>query len=166
MIKGTLFPWDTNEALIDIQSRLYSEMLLRLYSHARDRYLDACRLIEVDTDLAIRVRSMDYFDHRTLQDVHDLIAAWFRFSQDDGGQLRLDETTEGCQERVGTEWRTFFEKEVSRLGSDDGFARAILIASAFGNTDRGYAAEAYLRETLKKQYCAMEHSRAAATTEF
>jgi hypothetical protein len=103
---GTEFSGDTNQTLKDVQFRLYGEMLLRLYSRPRDPYLDACRLIQVKTDLATRLRSMDGFDHRTLQDIHDIIAAWFRFSQDDGGQLRLGESGETYEARITTEWRT------------------------------------------------------------
>jgi len=161
---GTEFPADTNQTLKDVQFRLYSEMLLRLYSRPRDRYLDACRLIQIDTELATRLRTMDGFDHRTLQDIHDLIAAWFRFSQDDGGQLRLGESDETYTDRLGAEWRAFFEAEVTGLSADDEFARAVLVAAAFGNTDRGYAAEAQLREILKERYRAMKQPRATATT--
>jgi hypothetical protein len=155
---GTEFPGDTNQTLKDVQFRLYGEMLVRLYSKPRDRYLDAIRLVQVDTDLATKVRSMDGFDHRTLQDIHDLIAAWFRFSQDDGGQLQLGETEEAYQTRMATRWRAFFEEELDRLASDDEFSRAVLIAAAFGNTERGYAAEAQLREMLKERYRAMKQS--------
>lgn len=162
---GTEFPADTNATLKAVQFRLYGEMLLRLYSRPRDRYLDACRLVQIDTDLSTRLRSMDGFDHRTLQEIHDLVAAWFRFSQDDGGQLRLCETEEAYQDRLAAEWRTFFEEEVGRLSSDDEFARDVLVAAAFGNTDRGYAAEAQLREILKERYRAMKQPRTAATAE-
>jgi hypothetical protein len=162
---GTEFPADTNPTLKDVQFRLYGDMLLLLYTRPRDRYLDACRLIQTDTELAPRLRSMDGFDHRTLQDIHDMIAAWFRFSQDDGGQLRLGETDEAYQDRIASEWRTFFEGEVGSLISDDEFVRAVLVAAAYGNTEKGYAAEAHLREILKERYRAMTQSRTAATVE-
>jgi hypothetical protein len=81
---GTEFPGDTNKLLKWVQHDLYWGMVVRLYTPPRDRYLDACRLIQTNTDLAIRLRSMECFDHRTLQDIHDLIAAWFRFTKDNG----------------------------------------------------------------------------------
>lgn len=81
-------------------------MVLLLYSRPRDRYLAVCRLVEIETALTNRLRSMKFFDHRTLQDTHDLIAAWFRFS-DDGGQLRLGETEAAYRNRLAAEWRTF-----------------------------------------------------------
>ena len=165
MFVGSEFPGDNNEALQDAQFRLYSEMLVRLYSRPRDQYLAACRLVQIDTDLAIRLRSMNGFDHRTLQDIHDLIAGWFRFSNDDGGQLRLGETDQSYVERLERNWRTFFEDEVTNLISDDEFARNVLVATAFGNTDRGYAAEAQLRERLKGRYSSMISARVAPTSD-
>jgi hypothetical protein len=134
---GTEFPGDTNKTLKGVQFGLYWELLPLLQSRPRDRYLAACRLVKIETDLATLLRSMDSFDHRTLQDAHDLIAAWFRYSQDDGGQLRLGETDETYQDRLNLEWRAFFEDEVSRLSSDDDFGRAVLVATAFGNTEKG-----------------------------
>lgn len=153
---GTEFSGDTNEVLKKVQHDLYSGMVVRLYTPPRDRYLDACRLIQTNTDLAIRLRSMEGFDHRTLQDIHDLIAAWFRFTKDNGGQLLLGETEESYKDRLAAEWRTFFEEEVGRLSADDEFVRNVLAATAFGNTDRGYAAEAQLRELLKERYARMK----------
>jgi hypothetical protein len=153
---GTEFPGDGNELLKDVQHDLYWGMVARLYIPPRDRYLDACRLVQANTDLAIRLRSMDGFDHRTLQDIHDLIAAWFRFSKDDGGQLRLGENEEAYKARLAAEWRTFFDEEVGSLSADDEFARNVLVATAFGNTDTGYAAEAQLRELLKERYAPMK----------
>jgi hypothetical protein len=64
----------------------------------------------------------------------------------------LGETEEAYKDRLAAEWRTFFEEEVGRLSSDDEFARNVLVATAFANTDRGYAAEAQVGEILKERY--------------
>jgi hypothetical protein len=159
---GHEFAGDDNQTLKDVQFRLYSEMLLRLFSGPRDRYLAASRLIQVDTELAVHVRAMDGFDHRTLQDAHDLIAAWYRFSRDDGGQLRLGESPDDYDKRLAQEWREFSEREVARLASTDEFTRDILTAAVFANTDRGYAAESGAREYLKDRYATMYRPRKSA----
>jgi len=152
---GHEFAGDDNQTLKDVQFRLYGEMLLRLFSRPRDRYLDASRLIQVPTELAVRVRAMDGFDHRTLQDAHDLIAAWYRYFQDDGGQLRLGESPADYEKRLATEWREFFEQEVASLTGSDEFTRDVLTSAVFANSDRGYAAEAGAREYLKERYASM-----------
>jgi len=156
---GHEFPGDDNQTLKDVQFRLYGEMLVRLFSRPRDRYLDASRLIQVAPDLAVRIRAMDGFDHRTLQDAHDLIAAWYRFSRDDGGQLRLGESPDDYEDRLAREWREFFEEEVDYLTGRDEFTRDVLTAAVFANTDRGHAAEAGAREFLKERYATMYRPR-------
>jgi hypothetical protein len=68
-------------------------------------------------------------------------------------------------DRVADEWRTFFEEELTSLASDDEFVRGVLVAAAFGNTDKGYAAEAQLREFSKERYRAMKPPPTAANIE-
>lgn len=158
---GTEFSGDDNKTLKEVQFKVYGEMLLRLFSRPRDRYLDAARLIQVETDMAVRVRAMDGFDHRTLQTAHDLIAAWYRYSQDDGGQLRLGESPDDYEKRLLQDWREFFQQEVAYLTLQDEFTRDILTAVVFSNTERGYSAEAGAREYLKERYGAMYRPRVA-----
>ena len=95
---------------------------------------------------------MTGFDHRTLQDTHDTIAAWFRFARDDGGQMRLGELDQDYETRLATEWNEFLLAEVAALARIDEFARAVLMATVFANRERGYAAEKELREILRGQY--------------
>ena len=74
MLVGTEFPGDDNEVLKQVQHEAYGGILGYLFSRPRERYLSACDLLQVDTELADKVRPMETFDHRTLQDAHDLLA--------------------------------------------------------------------------------------------
>ena len=152
---GREFAGDDNKTLKMAQFQLYWDLLPLLFLRARDRYLNACRLIEVETELGNRAKAMDQFDRRTIQDAHDLIAAWYRFSRDDGGQLRLGESPDDYESRLAREWRHFFEAEVSRLVSIDEFTRDILRATVFANTNSGRAAEASVCERLKARYASV-----------
>jgi hypothetical protein len=73
MIVGSEFPGDNNDTLMDVQHAVYSEMVVRLFTGPRDRYLAAATLLRLDNELVKRLRSMDGFDHRTLQGAHDQI---------------------------------------------------------------------------------------------
>src|SRR5271156_4736695 len=142
MFVGRRFPGDSNGVLMGVQSRLYWEIIGYLYSWPRKRYLDACQLVQSDTDLAKRLWAENSFDHRTLQESHDLIAAWFRFLRDAQGDRILFETEDEYRDRLAVEWRTFLETEVRSLSDDDDFVRAVLTAAAFPNPDvAGCAAE-------------------------
>ena len=146
------FPGDTNRTLMRIQHDLYGGMVSAIFRAARNRYLEACGLVEVETELSGPAREMTGFDHRTLQDTHDTIAAWFRFARDDGGQMRLGELDQDYETRLATEWNEFLLAEVAALARIDEFARAVLMATVFANRERGYAAEKELREILRGQY--------------
>jgi hypothetical protein len=103
-------------------------------------------------------------DHRTLQGAHDQIAAFFRFSCDDGGQLQLGEDEGDYRRRLEEAWREFVQSEVRLLTADDEFTRAVCTGTAFGNKEPGVAAERWLRQFLRDRY----HDRglvfSAATT--
>jgi hypothetical protein len=159
MIISSSFPGDNHDRLKGIQHDIYSQMVGRLWVQARDVYLNACSLVEVETELAVRVRAMHGFDHRTLQDAHDLIAAWYRFDKSDGGQLRFDGSFADYDTRAIREWRDYFEAEAGRLCAHHRFIRDVLNATAFGNTAHGYAAEESLRGFLKMRYGAMFRPR-------
>lgn len=152
MIVCSEFPGDDNRTLMDVQHAVYSEMVVRLFTVPRDRYLAAAALLRVDDKLSGRLRTMDGFDHRTLQLAHDRIAAYFRFAHDDHGQFQLGETDAGYRQRQADSWRAFVQSEVEQLTADDEFTRAICTATAFGNKEPGVAAEHWLDQFLRDRY--------------
>lgn len=116
---GTEFPGDDNRVLKYVQHAVYGEMVGRLFSGPRDRYLNAARLLRVDNEFVQKLRAMTSFDHRTLQGAHDRIAAFFRFRHDDGGQLQLGETEDVYRQRLERDWRAFFQDEIEDLTTGD-----------------------------------------------
>jgi hypothetical protein len=68
----------------EMQQDCCAEMPVRLYTRARDRYLSACRLVGIETELARKLREMDGFDLGRLARVHDALAARFRLTQVQG----------------------------------------------------------------------------------
>jgi len=151
MMVGSEFPGDDDRTLMSVQHSVYGEMVVRLFTSARDRYLAAASLLRHEDALSGRLRSMDGFDHRALQLAHDRIAAFFRFS-DDGRQLHLGENETDCRRTLETTWREFVQSEAARLTHDDDFTRAVCTAAAFGNEDSGVAAERWIDQFLKDRY--------------
>ncbi len=152
MMVGSEFPGDNNDTFMNVQHAVYSEIVVRLFTGPRDRYLVAAALLRLETELVKRLRSMDGFDHRTLQGAHDQIAAFFRFSRDDGGQLQLGESEVDYRRRLEEAWREFVQAEVGRLTADDEFTRAVCTATAFGNKEPRVAAEHWLSQFLTNRY--------------
>lgn len=152
MIVSSVFPGDMNEPLMLIQHDLYWSLIGFLYTCAKQRYLEAIHLTGVETELSRRIKDKPSFDHRVLQDAHDTIAAYFRFAHDDGGQMPLFSEGRTYEENLRKTWSEFWYTEVRRLVSFDPIVIAILTATAYENSDPGYAAETHLRQLLREQY--------------
>ena len=135
-------PEDVRMDLRRVQHELYSELVGWLYGSARRRYLEAARLVNVETELSEALADMYTFDHRTLQEAHYLIADYYSVAHDDGGQLFIGEDAVTYKIRLHNSWRRFFQREVRRLLQQDEFTLAILTAAVFANQERGVAAEA------------------------
>ncbi len=145
------FAGDGNTVLKEVQQDCYAKMLVRLYTRARDRYLSACRLAGVETELSQKLKEMDGFDPGTLVAVHDTIAAWFRFTADDGGQMVLGEDVASYRSRLEERWRAWFEDELARLLEADEFARTALRAT----TETGSDAQQWIQELLRERYAGL-----------
>lgn len=152
MIVGGRFRGDRNESLMWIQHDLYSSLLGYLYHCSRDRYLRAARYVGVQTELAAIISEKEGFDHRVLQDAHDYIAACYRFSHDDGGQIPLGAEPRQYDELLRGQWSSFFQEEARNLAEFDAISLAILGAVAYQNTEKGYDCEGQLLSLLKEHY--------------
>ena len=154
MIVGEYFKGDSTWAAW-IQHDVYGEVVSYLFRAARETYGSAYRVVGVETALAkdVKVRT---FDHRTLQYVHDMIAARFRFLYLDRFQPQfpglLDDLSD--EQRVLGLWREFYPKEIARLLDENSeLPRLILTAAVYPDPDeRGIAAESQLYDLLKTLY--------------
>lgn len=79
MIIGNAFDGDIFEDVKLCQHDLYGQVLERIYRSAVTWYKQAERILQQDTELGCE-HPMSSFDHRTLQELHDQIAAFFRYS--------------------------------------------------------------------------------------
>ena len=152
MIVGDSFAGDTNVKLMWIQHDLYRELVVYLFTQARERYSAAVRLVGVNTELRLRVATVEGFDHRVLQGAHDKIAAYYRFAHDPRGQMPLPFDGLPYEEYLIGRWCSFFSQEVRRLVEIDEVSIAIITAVAYENTPRGYQAEDLLMEILTGRY--------------
>ena len=66
-----------------VQHELYMESVAMLARAAEERLFRAESAASANTVLGTILRPEKFFDHRVLQDVHDLIAAQFRFIERD-----------------------------------------------------------------------------------
>ncbi len=143
MISGTAFRGDHWYRVMGIQHDTYGGHVGFLLDTARRVYLKAETLLGVSTVPGILVEADDGFDHRVLQNMHDIIAASFRFYR--ANRLHPELPFPGQEDdtrRIEALWNEYYTDEVRELmQSEPHLARAVVVAVAFQNTDIGYAAE-------------------------
>lgn len=150
MICAPRFHGDINEKLMFIQHNFYYDLIRWLFEHPRQRYKEAINLLCVETDLWIQIKDRNGFDHRTLQEPHDKIAAYYRYTHPREIQLALDEMN--YEERLTQNWLNYWHNEVRELIKDNIITRTILTAVGYQNTPKGYAAEKLLIALLDERY--------------
>ncbi len=152
MIICSAYPSDDNSYLKEVQHKLYLQLVQQLFAAARAELIRADEILDTKVLIAANVRAITSIDHRVLQDAHDIMAAAFRHSCDDGGQLRLLETEADRAERYRTAWLEWFETELEALAKMPRFVRSTVQAVVLANTELGYAAERDVGELLVARY--------------
>jgi len=147
------FPGDDWTSVMWIQHDMYGPFLWELFDIARRKYIDAERTLGVNTVSGILVKPEDGFDHRVLQDAHDMIAARFRFLNQDRMHPELPfEGQKDDRKRIEGLWRDYWRTEIDRLTNIPLFTKAVVTAIAFQNTDVGYTAENDIKRILYEEY--------------
>ena len=146
------FPDDTNETLKRVQCALFSALVVHLVAPARRRYLDAMHFVGSGTELGERLWRMVSFDPRVLEGAYAKIAAYYRFTCDQGGQMPFPFDGLGYEEHLTGGWRAFFEHEAAELVRCDGIAIAIVTAVSYDQMPKGREAEEQLDSQLDVRY--------------
>lgn len=156
MIISQVYPGDENEILMQVQYDEYDRNIGRIFSSARDELAHADAILDAKlliTDTALAVKR---FDHRVLQDAHDIIAAAFRYHNDDGGQLRLFEDAEKQLARYAHEWNEWLGRQLLLFLRYPVFVRSVVECVVFANNVMGYMAEDRLCAFLLSYYNAVD----------
>jgi hypothetical protein len=139
------FPSDDDERLFEIQRLSYSKALWIIVDAARERYLDAEAVLRCYASMSIQVRQLCSIDHRNVQDIHDLIAAWYRFK-------RRTERLFPLEPDLKQDWCEFATTEARELSASADFVTGVLDSCVYANTDCGYAGERRAKWIQRERY--------------
>ena len=154
MIVGSYFYGDSTRIGL-IQHGCYGEALHIIVSFASAKHRKAERVVAVRTELSHLRDEFINFDHRTLELLHDCMAAAFRveycFNADFFTYKIPDPHT---PEEIMTFWFDFLRKELERVFAEYAqLPRLILTAALYSNPDqKGKDAEDKLYEMTMQLY--------------
>ena len=151
MIVGKVYSGDNNETLKWVQHDLYSQIMPEIFRRPKERFVKAARLVEYQQPLIDILKNITSFDHRVLQNAHDIVAARYRYLHDDFGQMLLF-CNLSQEDRYRRNWSQWFHKEIKVLTDYNNFTRAAVKAVAFENSKMGYAAKDNLENFLASYY--------------
>jgi hypothetical protein len=146
MIVSKVFIGDDNEVLKHAQHDVYGRNVYNLFAEARYFFNQS------NADHKGKIHFLPTrFDHRILQDGHDIIAAAYRY------QCRVEaEVTQPSNEeqrRVYSDpWSAWYLTQLALLMHDPQMARSVVEAVMFTRKDDGYRAEHDFCKALVKHY--------------
>jgi len=152
MFIGKEFNSDHNSTLRAIQVETYYGLLFHLFHYPRNKYVKACKFVGVRTKLFDKIRYLNCFDANILQKGYEVIAAFYRFTYDFYGQMKLPLDGKTYEERTINNWRNFFLDECREIAEEDSIARTILDSVAYSETTYGIAAKDNLPILLMYYY--------------
>lgn len=141
MIVCNGFLGDNNDALMAMQHNIYFANVAAIFEHARQALTTADAVIGSELLIVQKAQDFEKFDHRILQDAHDILAMSFRFKKDDGGQLKLSETQTEQLSRYQNDWSNWLNEQLSLLSKNPQFVRSVVEAVVFANSELGFMAE-------------------------
>jgi hypothetical protein len=163
MIVGENFRGDIHDRVKWLQHDVYPYKLSVLFNIARQKYLHAEQMLNTKTELGSLIPKITSFDHRTLQDAHDIIAGYFRFKFREELDPKIQFEGEPDDDtRILNLWNDFFNKEVDALTNSGEFSRAVLKSAAYNNK-QGLQAEEFLRLFLMERFEDMIFSEKVTT---
>jgi hypothetical protein len=159
MIVGYVFENDSNDNLKEIQHYRYPQSVTRIFLSCRRAMSKAEAVLGICHVDVEKAREIVNFDHRVLQDTHDIIAAAYRYKFDDGGQLKLGESIGEQSNRYLSGWVNWLEQELDELTGYRGFAHSVIESVIHENTETGYQAEYAAVDILLSHYSAEDWMR-------
>lgn len=138
-----------------IQHDCYGEALRIIVDFATNKHRKAEQVVDVRTELSDLRDELNSFDHRTLQWLHDCMAAAFRMEYCLNADLFTYSTPDPhTPAQTLSFWLEFLRKELARVFSHHlELPRLILTAAAYPNPDkRGMKAEDEIYELTRRLY--------------
>jgi hypothetical protein len=155
MIIRTDFDGDDNDELKDAQNRLYGWAVGWIVNQAWNfyRYAEEVRGTPEDEKLPglewLPKLNASAFDHRVVQETHDILAAGYRQVHKLGEKHWEDR---GDPKALEAGWEVCVRQEVQRWMADPFIVRAIVMATQYANKSEGLAAERTLARYLREMY--------------
>lgn len=140
MIVAPKYHGDEDHAIMSLQHDVYLEAIGLILDVTREHFLRATRLLRTSTRFVTEFVTIKSCDHRTLQDVHDLLAAAWRYSKSTSQQLDLFDDPDISVRS----WLGWLDRELQQWVDEPMLLIELASIVTHQNSAAGYAAESRL----------------------
>lgn len=147
-----MFEGDKNVSLMDVQHSEYGNALHCLLKTSARHFATYYMHALTRPDYVTKLVDIKSFDHRTLQEAHDKIAASFRFHFCTKDEIDSYPADFDFKQYYLQSWRIYYNLEAENFSIIDDIAIAIMECVAYENTLKGYKAEGVLNKFLGNRY--------------
>ena len=131
-----------------LQEELYWGLVSLPFELAKTLYLKAENILNIETRLGIDCSKVKKIDHRILQNLHDSVAAKYRYDNRCNFEMQLSDfqKEETDKDEIKQEWIKYFREKIELLlDIHSSLSRSIVLAAAYPNPDkRGLDAESQI----------------------
>lgn len=146
------FPNDNHELLKRVQYKYYYRDVGNLFWYCKERYLDAARLVRMESEKYRQIAEIDRFDHTLLEESHDILAAYYRCKIDLHGQMPIPFDGKSFSDYLEIEWSNFIYKQVRTIAQDNFKAWLIIHIVVIGDVEKAGAEMLELETDLRRSY--------------
>jgi hypothetical protein len=151
VIVAKFFEGDNDEELAWKQHDVYHQGLRTIFETC-NRLTRFARNLLGDSSTSLW-GTIERFDHRTLQDAHDLLAAAWRYRVDSRqGKFPFDPKFLSTDQSVEEHWLNWLRTEVQSWWENYFLVQQVQIILSNQNTEEGYVAEARLALELLRRF--------------
>ena len=152
MVISGLFRNDNDEETMDRQHDVY-HVALRIVVETTDRYAEfAKRLLGDERHDEWGIQDRSQFDHRTLQNAHDLLAAIWRYKNESRRQLILSFPDNKAEESTETLWLRWLREELESWVERPDMIRHVQIILANQDGEAEFRSEKALVRAIKDKF--------------
>ena len=128
-----------------------------IYCAARDAYLHAADIVELQNELTELLRAQETFDHRAVFGVYWRLAQQYRALPDSAQLFMAPYGDDDPDLQLEKRWRAWFHSRLDQLARKPKFVRAVCTAVVYpGRDPRAIEAAEYLWESLGPENWGLE----------
>jgi len=146
-----------DKLLINLQEISYLHNINIMFFRAKSKYVNAIKLVGVETDLYINLKEINRFDYLTFKDAYNLIALYFRNNNPKSRYLDLNfnyktDILTNHKKILSKKWNNFWDKQLNIILENNQIVISILESVAYFDSEVGQNANKRLTRLLSYRY--------------